>query len=78
MAVAGFAPDEVQLVQHGNSLLVTGQKKAEQETRAMLHQGIAARPFKQTFNLADYVKVVSATLENGLLAIDLVREIPEQ
>jgi molecular chaperone IbpA len=78
MAVAGFGPDEIDLTQHGNNLLVTGQRKGEPSERQMLHQGIASRNFKQTFNLADYVKVVGAKLENGLLAIDLVREVPEQ
>jgi molecular chaperone IbpA len=79
MAVAGFAPDEIDLTQHGANLLVTGhKKKAAQDQRQMLHQGIAFRSFKQTFNLADYVKVADASLENGLLSIDLVREIPEE
>jgi molecular chaperone IbpA len=78
MAVAGFSPSEIELTQHGNTLLVTGQKKAEDKGRQMLHHGIAARAFKQTFNLADHVKVVGADLNNGLLAVDLVREVPEQ
>ena len=78
MAIAGFGSDEIELTQHANSLQVTGQKKTEQEQRQMLHQGIAFRHFKQTFNLADHVKVAGATLENGLLAIDLVRIVPEE
>jgi molecular chaperone IbpA len=78
MAVAGFASDEIELTQHGSNLLVTGQRKAEQDRRQLLHQGIAFRHFKQTFNLADHVKVAAANLENGLLTIDLVREVPEQ
>ena len=53
-------------------------KKAEQENANLLHHGIAQRGFKQTFNLADHVKVAAADLENGLLSIDLVREMPEQ
>ena len=77
MAVAGFTPDEIQLVQHGNNLLISGQKKREQEGVQTLHRGIATRTFKQTFNIADHVKVVSATLENGLLTVDLQRQIPE-
>jgi molecular chaperone IbpA len=77
MAIAGFSPDEIELTQHGNNLLVTGQKKAEQSERQMLHQGIASRDFKQTFSLADHVKVEEAALVNGLLMIDLVREVPE-
>jgi molecular chaperone IbpA len=77
MAIAGFAPNEVELVQHGSTLLVTGQKGGQQGAQ-MLHQGIASSSFKQSFNLADHVKVVGANLEQGLLAIDLVHEVPEQ
>ncbi|GJE77159.1 Hsp20 family protein [Methylorubrum suomiense] len=77
MAVAGFGPDEIELTQHDTTLLVTGQKKDEEEGRAYLHRGIAARAFRQTFNLADHVRVTGASLENGLLAIDLKREVPE-
>jgi molecular chaperone IbpA len=78
MAIAGFSSDEVELIQQGPSLIITGQKKAEQDERQMLHQGLAFRTFKQTFSLADHMKVAGASLENGLLSIDLVREIPEQ
>ncbi len=78
MAVAGFSPAEVEVTQNGNQLLVTGQKSTEQDTSKLLHQGIAFRSFKQTFNLADHVRVAGANLENGLLSIDLVREVPEQ
>jgi molecular chaperone IbpA len=78
MAIAGFSADEVELVQQGPSLIITGQKKTEQDERQMLHQGLAFRTFKQTFSLADHMKVAGASLENGLLSIDLVREIPEQ
>ena len=53
-------------------------KKTELKQQEMLHQGLASRSFKQTFNLADHVKVASANLENGLLVVELVREIPEQ
>ena len=77
MAVAGFAPDEIELVQKETSLLVAGQKRGSEEGRQYLHRGIAARAFKQTFNLADHVKVNEARLENGLLTIALVREVPE-
>ena len=78
MAIAGFAPNEIELIQQSNTLHITGQKKAEPKHQEMLHQGLASRSFKQTFNLADHVKVASADLENGLLLIELVREIPEQ
>ena len=74
MTVAGFAPNEIEMVQHGATLLATGQKGEQPE---LLHQGIPLS-FKQSFNLADHVKVVSANVEHGLLTIDLVREVPEQ
>lgn len=78
MAVAGFAPGDIELTQHGSTLVVTGQKTAEKDRRELLHQGIAFRNFKQTFNLADHVRVTEASLDNGLLLIDLLREVPEQ
>jgi molecular chaperone IbpA len=78
MAIAGFGSDEIELTQTGNTLLVAGQKKEETGKREMLHRGIAFRSFRQTFNLADHVKVASAELKNGLLSVELVREIPEQ
>ena len=74
MTIAGFGPEEIELVQHGSTLLVTGQKGDQPE---LLHHGIPLS-FKQSFNLADYVKVVSANVEHGLLTIDLVREVPEE
>jgi molecular chaperone IbpA len=77
MAVAGFTPEEINLVQQENLLLVEARKHPEPEGVQVLHRGIANRAFRQTFNLADYVKVSSANLENGLLVIDLVREVPE-
>ena len=77
MAVAGFSPDEIELTQHESTLLVVGQKKSSDEEKQYLHRGIATRAFKQTFNLADHVKVKGASLENGLLTVELVREVPE-
>jgi molecular chaperone IbpA len=77
MAVAGFSPDEIELTQHESTLLVTGSKHSESEGTQILHRGIATRAFKQTFSLADHVKVKGASLENGLLMIELVREVPE-
>src|SRR4029077_18650433 len=74
MTVAGFAENEIELVQHEATLLVTGQKGEQPE---LLHQGIPLS-FKQSFNLADHVKVVGANVEDGLLTIELVREVPEQ
>lgn len=73
MTVAGFTPDEIELVQHGSTLLVSGQKAEHPE---VLHQGIPLS-FRQSFNLADHVKVVEATVEHGLLIVDLTREVPE-
>jgi molecular chaperone IbpA len=78
MAVAGFAPDEIEVVQKESTLLVSGQKHSEDENVQVLHRGIATGLFRQSFNLADYVKVASANLENGLLTVDLVREVPEE
>jgi molecular chaperone IbpA len=78
MAIAGFGPNEVELIQQGNTLWVTGQKSSEPDHQEMLHQGLAFRNFKQTFNLADHVKVTAANLENGLLSVELTREVPEQ
>jgi molecular chaperone IbpA len=78
MAIAGYSPEEVELTQHGPELIVTGQKKPEQGDRQVLHQGLAIGNFRQVFKLADHVKVASATLQNGLLSVDLAREIPEE
>ena len=78
MAVAGFSPDEVELTQHGPELIVTGQKKPESEDCQVRHRGLAIGNFRQVFKLADHVKVANASLENGLLAVDLVREIPDE
>ena len=77
MAVAGFSPEEIELAQNENTLFVSGQKNPEHEGVEVLHRGIATRAFKQSFNLADHVKVTSANLDNGLLTIELKREVPE-
>ncbi len=81
IAVAGFAESEIELTAQQN-LLVVSAKKAESTTvdggeRQFLHRGIATRAFERRFQLADHVEVRGAKLENGLLAIDLVREVPE-
>jgi molecular chaperone IbpA len=78
MAIVGFGQDDIELTQQGNVLTVVGQRKSESPQAGVLHQGLAFRDFKQTFNLADHVKVSAANLENGLLSIELVREVPEQ
>lgn len=78
MAVAGFAEGELEIITEHNRLLVSGKSGDEQvEQGEFLHRGIATRSFERRFNLADHVKVISASLENGLLHIDLEREIPE-
>jgi len=78
MAVAGFGPDEVELTQHGAELTITGQKKSEETGRQLLHKGLHIGSFKQSFKLADHVKVANAALQDGLLSIQLVREVPEE
>jgi molecular chaperone IbpA len=77
MAVAGFTQSELVLESEHQTLKVKGQKAEDSAERQYLHQGIAARNFERVFQLADHVRVVSANLENGLLHIDLRREIPE-
>ncbi|KAB2789019.1 Hsp20 family protein [Brucella anthropi] len=77
MAVAGFSQDELTITQEHNMLVVSGQKAGEDNSQ-YLHRGIAARTFQRRFELADHVKVVGASLVNGLLTIDLKREIPEE
>jgi molecular chaperone IbpA len=78
MAVAGFAENELSIEAKQNSLTVRGEKSdTETKDREVLYRGIAGRAFERRFQLADYVEVRGAKLENGLLHIDLVREIPE-
>lgn len=76
VALAGFAPDEVSLTVEQNVLTLEGQK-ADREERTYLHRGISTRSFKRQFTLAEHVEVKSAQFENGLLTINLEREIPE-
>jgi molecular chaperone IbpA len=77
MAVAGFSQDELTITQEQNVLVVAGQKEDAREEQ-YLHRGIADRTFQSRFELADHVKVMGAGLVNGLLTIDLKREIPEE
>ena len=77
MAVAGFAPEEIDLTVQENSLLVTGKAKKEDENGRYLHRGIARRAFERRFSLADHIKVVGASLVNGMLHVDLAHEVPE-
>ena len=78
MAVAGFAEAELNVTQKENELLVTGQAQGGQDDRQYLYRGIAGRNFERRFQLADHVKVTGAKLANGLLTIELQREIPEE
>jgi len=79
VAVAGFTDADLSIDTNENRLAIRGDKQANdgEKTRDVLYQGIAARTFERSFQLADYVKVKGANLENGLLHVDLVREIPE-
>ena len=77
MAVAGFSQSEISIETEDHTLTVTGQKAEDNVERKFLHRGIGTRNFSRTFQLAEHVKVNSARMDNGLLHIDLVREIPE-
>jgi len=77
MAVAGFSEGDLDIEVKENTLTIRGEKRVEQENSTFLHRGIAARSFERRFQLADYVVVKGASLENGLLHVDLVRELPE-
>ena len=79
LAVAGFSDAELSIESKENTLTVKGEKvaKTDEKQAEVLYQGIAARAFERSFQLADYVQVKGASLENGLLHVDLVREIPE-
>jgi molecular chaperone IbpA len=78
IAVAGFRADELTIEVKENLLTVQGRKAANDETRRFLHRGLAERNFERRFQLADYVVVTDAQLADGLLAISLKRELPEQ
>ena len=77
MAVAGFGEDDLDIQVESEELTIRGRKPEDGGERKFLHQGIGGRNFERRFRLAEHVKVNSASLENGLLHIDLVREIPE-
>ena len=78
MAVAGFTDPELKIDVKEQTLAVTGVKAPETDARTFLHRGIAARAFERRFQLADHVEVRGAELSNGLLHIDLVRNVPER
>jgi molecular chaperone IbpA len=79
VAVAGFADDDISIEAKASTLTIKGEKQAKSEEKSgeLLYQGIAARAFERVFQLADHVEVQGAALENGLLHVDLVREVPE-
>ncbi len=77
LAVAGFSPEELKIEVKEQTLSVSGEKAAEAEGKNYLHRGIAARAFERRYQLADHVDVTGANFENGLLHVDLVRNIPE-
>jgi len=78
MAVAGFNEDEIKVEVKESALSISGEKKPDDKERTFLHRGIAARSFERRFQLADYVEVKGADFKNGLLHIDLVRNLPER
>jgi molecular chaperone IbpA len=77
LAVAGFRPDEIEVVAQQNQLTVTGKRAEDNEQGEYLHRGIAARPFERRFQLADFIEAGNARFENGLLSIELKRVVPE-
>jgi molecular chaperone IbpA len=77
MAVAGFGPDELDIVVKESDLTVTGKANADEDRSKYLHRGIARRAFERRFQLAEHIKVVGAGLSNGILNVDLVRDVPE-
>lgn len=77
VAVAGFAPDELSVEQRENALIISAQKTREDDGRTYLHRGIAERAFERRFQLADHVRVTGASHADGMLHIDLEREMPE-
>jgi molecular chaperone IbpA len=77
LAVAGFGEEDLAIEAKENTLTIKGEKKETAENGEVLYRGIAARVFERRFQLADYVEVKGASLQNGLLHVDLVREIPE-
>ncbi len=77
LAIAGFRAEDLDITAQQNLLTVAGRKRDEEATSEMLHVGIANRGFERRFELADYVRVESADLADGLLILDLVREVPD-
>ena len=77
LAVAGFKPEQISVTVHQNALTITGQVSEKPGESEFLHRGIAGRPFERRFNLADYVEVKRASFEDGLLQIELERQVPD-
>jgi molecular chaperone IbpA len=77
MAVAGFGEDDIEITAQENALTVVGKQPKDEAPKNLLYRGIAGRPFQRRFELAEYIRVSGASLENGLLHIELVREVPE-
>jgi molecular chaperone IbpA len=77
LAVAGFRPDEIEIVAQQNLLTVTGKRLDDEADAVYLHRGIATRTFERRFQLADFIEAGNASFEHGLLAIDLKRVVPE-
>ena len=78
MAVAGFTEDDLSIEVREHSVIVSGRQAQDDGGKTYLHRGIAGRAFQRSFQIADHVKVTGAQLQNGLLHIDLVRELPEE
>lgn len=77
LAVAGFRSEDIEITQNQNLLVIKGKRAPQDEGRQVIHAGIATRAFERRFELADFVRVEAADLKDGLLRIDLVREVPE-
>jgi molecular chaperone IbpA len=77
MAVAGFGETDIEITAQENALTVVGKQPKDDAPKTLLYRGIAGRPFQRRFELAEYIRVSGASIENGLLHIELVREVPE-
>ncbi|HJQ16394.1 MAG TPA: Hsp20 family protein [Allosphingosinicella sp.] len=77
LAVAGFGPEDIEVVAQQNQLTVAGKRSADDRKGEYLHRGIATRPFERRFQLADFIEVGNASFENGLLSISLKRVVPD-
>ena len=78
IAVAGFRAQDLDIEAHGNALTITGRRPDADKGRNFVYQGIAGRAFERRFHIADYVKIDNASLQDGLLSIELRREVPEE